>query len=162
MRQKKTSVIGVIAVCMGVIGLLSNSAQIGSLIASGVAQNNPVFLGNRLVCVLTKLCLIITGVLILRRSSLALPTLLLTLLLSLLDSVAVWLWFLPPVPDGLSHAGRAGRVVGRMAGLWLPVLLYFAALTFLKRPGTWREFTRRDRSTTLAAAQPAAALGRGN
>jgi hypothetical protein len=144
MRSSLITVIGIVAICIGGVGFLLIAPQLAGFTLAGATPDDRLFFADRVVALATKISLIVTGILLIRRSRLALPALVVTLVLSLVDSLAVNAWFLPAIPAGLSAAGRAGRIFGRAAASWLPAGLYFLALWYLTRPKIWAKFPSRE------------------
>ena len=134
MRQTLTTVIGVVFIVFGLIGLSMSSANLLFIL-----RDDPAIRKANLGLI-DKVAVIGVGVLLLKRSRLVRFLLPCLLVLSAVDSVAMYLWFMPPIPQGLDSAGVAGRIAGRASGLTLPLVFYALTIGYLMLARTRREF----------------------
>jgi uncharacterized membrane protein len=140
MPQKRTTYLAIVAVSLGTVGLLWHFSRLGDLSKVDPNQHDLRVLES-VVLIATKASLILTGILILKRSKQAIAWLLCTLVLSIIHSTLVYQFFLAPIPANLSDAGRAGRVAGEVTGLVIAPVLYIGLLCYLLLPRTRAEFT---------------------
>jgi hypothetical protein len=141
-KRRLTTAIGVAAIGFGAIGVGLVCVQLAKGLAGPSADTgaNPSFLGGRVLALACKVALVAAGVLLVRRSRRAGLVLACLAVLSASDSLVTYARFLPPAPDGLTPAGRAGRLAGRGVGLVLTPVLYLCALAHLRLPRTRAEF----------------------
>src|SRR5580692_3059985 len=114
-RQILTTVLGVTSLTYGLLGAI----VLGLLMLYNAAYTEPdshILLHNT-ASFLPKLGLVVVGVLLLRRSHFVWFVLTCVLVLSSADSAMTLRWFVPPIPEGLSQAARAGRITGHAIAL---------------------------------------------
>jgi hypothetical protein len=131
MSRNVAVVCGVIAIVTALAGGIVAALGVSRLPEVGT-EGRPLFIVARGLSLAAKLGLLVTGVMLVRGSKGALPAVIVTLVLSLAHSM-VQCVVLPPIPEGLSQAGRVGRHVGRTLGLWGPPVLYVALIAVLIR-----------------------------
>ncbi|HSU66013.1 MAG TPA: hypothetical protein VLJ39_04045 [Tepidisphaeraceae bacterium] len=148
-RQTLTSVCGAIAIALGATGLLLVVLQI-TLNAASDGTPEGLALAGDATSLLTKVLLITTGVLLLRRSWLALPMTIGTLVLSAVSS-GLTLMLLPSMSQ-LSPAAATGRMFGRCLAVVLPLVLYSLLIVHLRMPRTRAEFRNLSASWALPPA----------
>jgi hypothetical protein len=137
-KRTLTTVFGIAAICLALLGGVV--ALLGLVALMSVApEHRALLVLERGICLAAKAGLLLAGVLVLMRSKLALPVLILTLLLSVADSVLMYSFFMGPIPDGMSAGSKAGRVFGRFVGLVLPPVLYVGLIVYLCLPKTRAE-----------------------
>ena len=154
MSASTTTTAGVAAIACALIG--SAAATRAILVLPDIAPEDrvAVYVGCA-IALAPKFALFALGVLLLRRSSLALPLAIGTLAFSVIHSLHIYASGLPPIPEHLTEAGRAGKMFGRALGLTLPPILYLLLLAYLSLPRTRAEFSHsRERSPQRAVLIP--------
>jgi hypothetical protein len=138
MKWKLTTFLGALAVGSALVGGVS--VVVARLVYIPVPPDfQVVFLWETGLSLGAKCGLFLTGLMLMMRSRLAAPVLLLTLGLSLAHSILVGS-MIGPMPEGLSPAERAGQALGRAMGLGLAPVLYAALLGYLFMRRTQAEF----------------------
>jgi len=137
---------------LGLVGTFITVARFGFLIGIfptdivdpgapiGPFQLGPILIAKQIISLTTKVVLVAAGVLLLMRSRLATISMVCLIVLSTADSLAIFFWILPPVPDDLTNADQAGESMGRWLPLVLPPVLYLITIWYLWRPKTRIEF----------------------
>lgn len=142
-----TTRIGKLAIAAGVIGAIAISLHLATLVgratnpAPATPQPSTLLLGERVLSLATKLVLIWGGVQLVRGARSAWMIFAALIVLSSTDSIATYLCLLPPPPEGLTMAGRAGREFGRAVGLVVPPILYALIARHARRPVTQAALT---------------------
>jgi len=144
MRQTFTTAIGVLFVVFGLIGLSLTSVSLALVLRVDPALQHPLGFCEVIVALIDKIGAMGIGVLLLMRLRSVRILLPCVLIISALDSVAVYLWLMPPIPAGLDDIGRAGRAVGHMVALILPLVVYALTTGYLMLPRTRREFAEKQ------------------
>jgi hypothetical protein len=139
MRQTSTTVIAIIFISLGAIGLLLSACVFYSNSLNAWHGDQYLRIENG-ASLLTKVGLIAVGILLVRRSSLARVLLACVLVLSCTDSVLVYLRFLPSMSPTLPRAAQVGRMIGHLYGLMLNPVLYLVVLAHLFSPQIRAEF----------------------
>ena len=137
-RQAMTTVIGWFFVIVGGLTALGSALFILGNWIKEEAGIGAFYRENLLL--LIRMGLFATGVAILERKLVAKVLLAVVLLLTCVDSIWFYISFMPPVPEGLSAAGRAGREFGHYTAPVFTAMIYLVVLNYLVRPRSRREF----------------------
>jgi hypothetical protein len=140
MRRPLTTFFGITAICFGVLGTMWMFLSLAAVLSTRSHAQFQLMLIDRVLALGTKWALCLTGIFLLMRSRVVVPALVVTLMASTVDSLLVYGFLMGPIPEGLSSAGYAGRIVGHLVALVLPPIMYLALLFYLTRPKTREEF----------------------
>jgi hypothetical protein len=141
MRQSLTTCLGVLAIVFGAIGVGACAVVIVMNWDAFADGDRTHLLEIGLSC-MAKIGLLLTGILLLRRSRAAWIALTATLACSTIDSILVYLWYMPPVPSTIPVAGQVGRMIGQKMGLVTGPIFYAGIIIYLLTSKSRGEFSR--------------------